>query len=125
GPAIVQAAMTAGVPKKTICAGPGNPPVIVDETADLAAAAKGIIDGASFDNCVLCTGEKEVIVVEAAASGLMNELRKDPRAYELSLEQMDELAKQVFKFDPQGKTSLNKEWVGKNANLIARSIGLH
>ena len=76
GPAVVKVAVTVGIPRKTVCAGPGNPPVIVDETADLAWAARGIIDGASFDNCVLCTGEKEVIVVQSAADELLNELRK-------------------------------------------------
>lgn len=126
GPAIVKLALSAGVVRKTICAGPGNPPVIVDETADLKSAARGIIDGASFDNCVLCTGEKEVIVVESVADALISELRKDPRGVELTRSQMDELAKQAFKFTDAGKEPiLNREFVGKNANVIARSIGLN
>lgn len=126
GPAIVKVAMNAGVVRKTICAGPGNPPVIVDETADISSAARGIIDGASFDNCVLCTGEKEVVVVEAVANQLIAELRKDPRGYELNRTQMDDLAKQAFKFSEHGKEpALNREFVGKNANVIARAIGLN
>ncbi len=123
GPAIVKIAVTSGIPRKTICAGPGNPPVIVDETADFPAAAKGIVDGASFDNNVLCTGEKEVIVTEAAAEKLLAELRKDPNGFELSREQMDALAKKVFNLEGKEPT-LNREFVGKNASVIARAIGL-
>ncbi len=65
GPAVVAAAMKTG--KRAICAGPGNPPVVVDETADLEQAAKSIIQGASYDNNLLCIGEKEVFVVESVA----------------------------------------------------------
>ncbi|NCQ33173.1 MAG: aldehyde dehydrogenase family protein, partial [Armatimonadetes bacterium] len=61
GPAVVAAAMKTG--KRAVCAGPGNPPVVVDETADLDHAARSIIQGASYDNNLLCIGEKEVFVV--------------------------------------------------------------
>lgn len=126
GPAIVKIALTAGVVRKTICAGPGNPPVIVDETADLEAAANGIVSGASFDNCVLCTGEKEVIVVDSVAEALKTHLRKDARAHELTRDQMDELAKHAFKFVEHGKEPVvNREFIGKNASVIARAIGLN
>ncbi|PIX34187.1 MAG: aldehyde dehydrogenase EutE, partial [Bacteroidetes bacterium CG_4_8_14_3_um_filter_31_14] len=63
GPAVVKTAMNSG--KKVIAAGPGNPPVVVDETAIITKAAKDIVDGASFDNNVICICEKEVIVVES------------------------------------------------------------
>ena len=125
GPGIVKAAMAVGIPRKIICAGPGNPPVIVDETADFMKAARGIVDGASFDNCVLCTGEKEVIVTEAAAEKLLAEMRKDPRGYELSRAQMDDLAGKVFRLEGgEQEPVLNREYVGKNADWIARAIGL-
>lgn len=123
GHAIVKLALTVGIARKTICAGPGNPPVIVDETADFKAAARGIVDGASFDNCVLCTGEKEVIVTEKAAAPLLAELRKDPRAYELTRGQMDELSRKVFQV-ASGGAALNRDFVGKDARVIARAIGL-
>src|SRR5690606_35256257 len=61
GPAVVNAAMKSG--KRAVCAGPGNPTVVVDETADLAKAARDIITGAAFDNNLLCIGEKAVFVV--------------------------------------------------------------
>ncbi|PIV58330.1 MAG: aldehyde dehydrogenase EutE, partial [Bacteroidetes bacterium CG02_land_8_20_14_3_00_31_25] len=69
GPAVVKTAMNSG--KKVIAAGPGNPPVVVDETAIITKAAKDIVDGASFDNNVICICEKEVIVVESVATQLI------------------------------------------------------
>src|SRR5471032_1468465 len=69
GPAVVAAAMKTG--KRAICAGPGNPPVVVDETADLDRAARSIIQGASFDNNLLCIGEKQIFVVESVADALI------------------------------------------------------
>lgn len=75
GPAIVSMAMKTG--KKVIGAGPGNPPVIVDETAILPQAAKDIVNGASFDNNVLCIAEKSVIVVASVADELMTLMEKE------------------------------------------------
>ena len=124
GPSIVKIALSIGAIRKTICAGPGNPPVIIDDTADLKSAAKGIVDGASFDNCVLCTGEKEVIVVESVLPALFKELRNDSRCFELSSSQMDELAKIVFQTNEKAENILNRHYVGKNANKIAKAIGL-
>ena len=111
--------------KKVIAAGPGNPPVVVDEHADLEVAARGIVDGASFDNCVLCTGEKEVFVVASVADTLFALIRKDPRAHELTKLQMDSLGKKMFlKDEKSGELMMNRNLVGRNANVIAREIGL-
>src|SRR5512142_2720548 len=73
GEAVVQVAMQSG--KRAICAGPGNPPIVVDETADLDQAARDIVNGASFDNNVICTDEKNLIVVGSVADRLIAELR--------------------------------------------------
>ena len=62
GPAVARAAMESR--KKSIVAGPGNPPVVVDETACLENTASSIVKGASYDNNLLCIGEKEVFAVE-------------------------------------------------------------
>ena len=78
GPAIVKVAMTTGKTCKTIAAGPGNPPVVVDETALFPKCAEDIIFGASFDNNVLCIAEKEVIVVEAAKARFLECMRTRP-----------------------------------------------
>src|SRR6266853_5783957 len=99
GPAVVAAAMTAG--KRAVCAGPGNPPVVVDETADLDLAAKCIIQGASYDNNLLCIGEKEVFVVEAVADKLVAALKR-AGAVQLDARQVEALADKAFVF-PQGK----------------------
>src|SRR5579871_4588688 len=69
GPAVVKAAMQTG--KRAICAGPGNPPVLVDDTACMKRAAKSIIQGASYDNNLLCIGEKEVFALDSIAGKLM------------------------------------------------------
>ena len=73
GPGVVEAAMQSG--KRAICAGPGNPPVVVDETADIAKAARDIVLGASFDNNVICTDEKEVFVVSSVADALLEAMK--------------------------------------------------
>ena len=75
GEAVVKVAMKTG--KKCIAAGPGNPPVIVDETAEIPEAARKIVAGASFDNNVLCIAEKEVFVVDSVADELLREMEKN------------------------------------------------
>ncbi len=69
GGEVVKVAMTSG--KRAICAGPGNPPVVVDETADIEKAARDIVLGASTDNNVICTDEKEVLAVASITDALM------------------------------------------------------
>lgn len=126
GPAVVAAAMKTG--KRAICAGPGNPPVVVDETADLDAAARAIIQGASYDNNLLCIGEKEVFVVSSVADKLMEALRK-AGAVQLNAQQIEALAEKAFVF-PQGKGAgcphpvVNRDLVGRDAAVLAKAIGL-
>lgn len=123
GPAIVKAAMTAGKACKTIAAGPGNPPVVVDETAVFPDCAREIITGCGFDNNVLCIAEKEVIVTEKARDRFLESMRRDPRAYELTARQMDELAKLAIQ-EPGKEPKLNREFIGKDPAFIAKAIGL-
>jgi aldehyde dehydrogenase len=126
GPAVVNAAMKTG--KRAICAGPGNPPVVVDETADLERAAKSIIQGASYDNNLLCIGEKEVFVVSSVADRLIAELKK-AGAVQLDAGQIEALSKKAFIF-PEGQgagcahTTVNRDLVGRDAAVLARAIGL-
>jgi len=126
GPAVVAAAMKTG--KRAICAGPGNPPVVVDETADLDAAARAIIQGASYDNNLLCIGEKEVFVVASVADKLLEALRK-AGAVQLNAQQIEALAEKAFVF-PQGKGAgcphpvVNRDLVGRDAAVLAKAIGL-
>jgi aldehyde dehydrogenase len=126
GPAVVAAAMKTG--KRAVCAGPGNPPVVVDETADLANAARCIIQGASYDNNLLCIGEKEVFVVDSVADKLIAELKK-AGAVQLDAKQIEALAEKAFVF-PQGKGAgcphpvVNRDLVGRDAAVLAKTIGL-
>lgn len=124
GPAIVKVAMTAGKACKTIAAGPGNPPIVVDETAVFPDCASEIITGCGFDNNVLCIAEKEVIVTEAARGRFLEAMRRDHRAHELTSAQMDQLTKLAI-LEPGPEPKINRDFIGKNPSVIARAIGLN
>ena len=123
GPAVVKAAFQSG--KKVIAAGPGNPPVVVDETADIEKAARDIVRGASFDNNIVCIDEKTVICVEAVAAQLKKALVA-AGAFELGRNDWQRLAKSVLAV-PGGPTkegAANKTYVGKDASLLLAAIGM-
>lgn len=124
GPAIVKLAMTAGKPRKTIAAGPGNPPIVVDETADLRRAVEQIVYGCGFDNNVLCIAEKEVILVDKIKNDFIELMRRNPYAYELSSSQIDALTKIII-LEPGREPKINRDFVGRNASVIAKAIGLN
>jgi aldehyde dehydrogenase len=124
GPSIVKVAMTTGKVCKIIAAGPGNPPVVVDETALFPQCAKDIIYGASFDNNVLCIAEKEVIVVEAARGRFLQAMREDPRAFELTGTQMDALGALAIKDGEAAAPIMSRDFVGRDAAVLAKGIGL-
>jgi aldehyde dehydrogenase len=127
GPAVVAAAMKTG--KRAICAGPGNPPVVVDETANIDAAARAIIQGASYDNNLLCIGEKQVFVVESVADKLIAAF-KSAGAVQLTTAQVAQLTEKAFVF-PKGQgagcahPSVNRDLVGRDAAVLAQAIGLN
>lgn len=120
GGAVVKAAMRTG--KKVIAAGPGNPPVVVDETADLAQAGRDIVLGASFDNNILCTAEKEVFVVDQVTNGLKAEMIKNG-AYELKGHLLAKLL-DIMLTKKDGKFYPNRDFIGKDANLLLQQIGI-
>jgi acyl-CoA reductase-like NAD-dependent aldehyde dehydrogenase len=119
GGLVVKAAMKSG--KKVIAAGPGNPPVVVDETADLEKAGRDIVNGASFDNNVLCTAEKEVFVVEKVANSLKQEMLKNG-AVELKGFELEKLLKIVL-IEKDGKFIPNRDFIGKDAKVLLAAIG--
>ncbi|MDE3091478.1 MAG: aldehyde dehydrogenase EutE [Chloroflexota bacterium] len=123
GEAVVHVAMQSG--KRAICAGPGNPPVVVDETADIDQAARGIVKGASFDNNVICTDEKVLVAVEAIADRLAAALR-GLGCYMLSADEMTRLDKVIFSepVQPGKPTALNKKLIGQNPSVILKEIGI-
>jgi len=119
GPGIVNIVLSSG--KKAIGAGAGNPPVVVDETADIEKAAKDIIDGASFDNNLPCIAEKEVIGVDSIVDYLIFNMKKNG-AFELSdKKKINELRDLVI--TEKGKP--NTEFVGKDAKYILEKIGIN
>ena len=125
GPSVAKAAMKHG--KRVIAAGPGNPPVVVDETADLELAAKSIIAGASFDNNLLCIGEKEVFVVASVADAFISAMRR-AGAYQLNSDAIEQLTLAAFSFDTGGRghgsAHLKKELLGKDAAVLAAAAGV-
>src|SRR6185436_9877120 len=116
GPGVVAAAMKTG--KRAICAGPGNPPVVVDDTACMKRAAKAIIQGASYDNNLLCIGEKEVFALDGIADKLMTQMEQNG-AVRLTSAQLDSLTKAAFTFKPGAgggcpHASVNRDFIGKD-----------
>jgi len=125
GPAVVKRAMKSE--KRVIAAGPGNPPVVIDETAQFPKCAEDVISGASFDNGVLCTAEKAVIVCEKAWDNFISAMRADSRAFELSAGQMDVLTKAAIKKPATPENSegvVDRDFVGRDAAVIAKAIGI-
>lgn len=122
GEAVVESAR-AITDKRLIAAGAGNPPVVVDETADIAHAAQSIVFGASFDNNIICADEKEIIVVDSVADELKREMKKY-KAVEISKDQADEIAKTILVDYPGPNPKVNRKFVGRNAAIIAKTIGL-
>ena len=120
GPGVVKALLSSG--KKAIGAGAGNPPVIVDDTADIAKAAKDIVDGASFDNNLPCIAEKECFALSNITDELIHYMMQSG-AYLIKDEQIEKL-KNIILVEKNGKYSINKDWVGKDASLFLKAIGI-
>lgn len=118
GPGIVKAVMSTG--KKAIGAGAGNPPVVVDETADIEKAAKDIVNGCSFDNNLPCIAEKEVVAVSSVVDELMHYMLTENDCYLASKEEQDKLTEVVL---AGGK--LNRKCVGRDARTLLSMIGVN
>lgn len=127
GPAVVKAAMQTG--KRAICAGPGNPPVLVDDTACMERAAEAIIQGASYDNNLLCIGEKEVFVLDSVADELMSQMERHG-AVRLNSSQLERLTKEAFTFkEGHGagcpEPVVNRNLIGKDTDVLAKVAGVN
>ena len=116
GGAVVKAAMNSG--KKCVAAGPGNPPVVVDETADLDQAARGIYNGASFDNNIICTDEKEVLAVDKVFDSLLQRI-EGLGAVRLRNHQIRRLESLILTPD---RAHINRNWVGKSPSKMLEQI---
>lgn len=122
GPAVARAALNSG--KRAIVAGPGNPPVVVDETADLDNAAKCIIQGAAYDNNLLCIAEKEVFVVESVFDAMMAAMRR-AGAVQLNASQIAALtSKAIVKVGDDKHDAACKDLIGRDASVLAAAAGV-
>ena len=122
GPAVARAALNSG--KRAIVAGPGNPPVVVDETADLDNAAKCIIQGAAYDNNLLCIAEKEVFVVESVFDAMMAAMRR-AGAVQLNASQIATLtSKAIVKVGDDKHDAACKDLIGRDASVLAAAAGV-
>ena len=123
GPGVVNAAMASG--KKVIAAGPGNPPALVDETADIKKAARDIVTGASLDNNLICIDEKVCLVVAGVAEALKDAMKQNG-AYEPNLNRIDRLADKVLaeKGSRTAHGLPNKEFVGRDASVLLDAVGV-
>jgi propionaldehyde dehydrogenase len=118
GRPVVNAVLRSG--KKAIGAGAGNPPALVDETAHLRKAAQCIINGASINNNIFCTCEKEVLVVDEVASSLIKFMQETGRAYLLNREEAERVTDLVV--TPERR--INGAYIGKNVQVILKDIGI-
>src|SRR5262245_17640884 len=123
GPGVVKEALDAG--KKAITAGPGNPPSVVDETADLEKAARDLVMGASLDNNIVCTDEKEIVCVSIVADRLKEHMSR-AGAIVLATHQTEQLKKLVLETDkgPRQHGTINRKYVGKDAAVILKDAGI-
>ncbi|WP_164103169.1 aldehyde dehydrogenase family protein [Candidatus Laterigemmans baculatus] len=122
GPAVARAALLSG--KRAIVAGPGNPPVVVDETADLDRAARSIIRGAAYDNNLLCISEKEVFVVDSVFDAMMEAMER-AGAVRLSASQIAALtSKAIIQVGDDKHDAANKDYIGQDAWKLAEAAGV-
>ena len=117
GPGVVTAVLSSG--KRGICAGAGNPPALVDETADIRKAAEDIVNGCTFDNNLPCIAEKEIVAVDSIADELLHYMVNEQGCYMISKEEQDALTEVVLK---GGR--LNRKCVGRDAKTLLGMIGI-
>jgi len=117
GPGVVTAVLSSG--KRGIGAGAGNPPALVDETADIRKAAEDIVNGCTFDNNLPCIAEKEIVAVDSVADELMHYMVNEQGCYLASKEEQDALTAVVLK---GGR--LNRKCVGRDAKALLGMIGV-
>ncbi len=127
GPGVVKSVLSSG--KKAIGAGAGNPPVIVDDTADIKKAGKDIIDGCTFDNNLPCIAEKEVFALANIADELIDAMKANG-AYLITTAQANKLASVVLVEKTNPKTGIstkvvNRDCVGRDAKVLLEKIGIY
>jgi len=124
GIGVVRQAMQSG--KRAVCAGPGNPPAVVDETADIEQAGRDVVRGGSFDNNLVCTTEKTCIAVESVVNDLVDTMTRHG-GYLITSWQLRRLLKSILAEDkgPGKPAVMNREFIGQNANVLLKEIGVN
>jgi aldehyde dehydrogenase len=125
GPAVARAALNSG--KRAVVAGPGNPPVVVDETADLDRAARSIIRGGAYDNNLLCIAEKEVFVVDKVFNAMLKAMER-AGAVRLNEREISNLTRNAIVKVGEGEHKHDapaKEFLGQDAAILAEGAGTH
>lgn len=122
GPGVVTAVLSTG--KRAIGAGAGNPPVVVDETADIPHAAESIINGATLDNNLPCIAEKEVVVVDSVADELIAEMQNCGAYLLKDADKIAKLSEMVVVPNKKGKMAVSRDWVGRDAYKFLRALGI-
>lgn len=117
GPGVVTAVLKSG--RRGIGAGAGNPPALVDETADIKKAAEDIVNGCTFDNNLPCIAEKEVVAVSGVVDELIHHMTQEQGCYLASAEEVDRLTDKVL-----SKKGLNRDCVGRDAKTLLGMIGV-
>jgi len=117
GPGVVTAVLSSG--RRGIGAGAGNPPALVDETADVQKAAEDIVNGCTFDNNLPCIAEKEIVAADSIADELMHAMITEQGCYLASRQEQDALLSVVLKGG-----QLNRDCVGRDAKTLLRMIGV-
>jgi acyl-CoA reductase-like NAD-dependent aldehyde dehydrogenase len=122
GPGLARAALASR--KRAIVAGPGNPPVVVDDTADMDNAARSVVAGAAYDNNLLCIGEKQVFVIDSVFDRFAQALARHG-AEALDVREVEQLTKIAFlpATEPAGQLSVNRKLLGQDAHVLATEIG--
>jgi aldehyde dehydrogenase len=121
GPAVARAALNSG--KRAVVAGPGNPPVVVDETADLDNAARSIILGGAYDNNLLCIAEKEVFVVDQVFDRMMEAMER-AGAVRLNSREIAELTRNaIVQVGDDNHDAASKDFLGQDAAVLAQGAG--
>ncbi|QBI18613.1 aldehyde dehydrogenase EutE [Egibacter rhizosphaerae] len=123
GPGVVREALKTD--KRAVTAGPGNPPAVVDETADIEQAAADIVAGGSFDNNIICTDEKTTIAVDSIADPLVRAMERSG-AYVLAEHELRRLERVIFRElgEPNKPGRINPQWVGQDVQAILAEIGV-
>ena len=117
GPGVVTAVLSSG--KRGIGAGAGNPPALVDETADIRKAAQDIVNGCTFDNNLPCIAEKEIVAVDSIVDELLHYMITEQNCYLINEEEQERLSATVLQ---NGR--LNRKCVGRDAKTLLGMIGV-